>query len=72
MAYDVPVLCGEVLVHSGELVFADFDGIVVVPRAVEDEALRRAAEKAGQESASRAELLAGKTLRQVYDKYHVL
>src|SRR5512136_2518879 len=38
MAYDVPVGCGEVLVHPGELIFADFDGIVVVPREAEEEA----------------------------------
>ena len=31
MAYDVPVMCGDVLVRSGQLVFADFDGIVVIP-----------------------------------------
>ena len=72
MAYDVPVRCGEVLVRPGELVFADFDGVVVVPRDVEDEALRLAAEKVGKESASRAGLLAGRSLRQVYDQYGVL
>ncbi|MCL4177422.1 MAG: RraA family protein [Verrucomicrobia bacterium] len=72
MAYDVPIRCGEVLVHPGELVFADFDGVVVVPRAVEDEVLRRAAEKAGQETESRRELLAGRSLREVYGKYGVL
>jgi len=72
MAYDVPVSCGEVLVRSGDLVFADFDGVVVIPREVEDEVLERAGEKAGKESASRAELLGGKTLREVYDKYGVL
>jgi len=72
MAYDVPVRCGEVLVHPGELVFADYDGIVVVPREVEEEALRRGAEKVGKESASRAELVQGKRLREVYDKYGVL
>jgi regulator of RNase E activity RraA len=72
MAYDVPVMCGEVLVHPGELVFADFDGVVVVPREVEKDVLRLAREKAGKESASRAELLAGKTLREVYDRYKVL
>lgn len=72
MAYDVPVRCGDVLVHPGEMVFADFDGIVVVPAAVEEEAIRRASEKAGKESLSRKELLEGKTLREVYDKYGVL
>jgi len=72
MAYDVPVRCGEVLVHPGDLVFADFDGIVVVPRRVEADVLARAREKAGRESASRKELLEGRTLREVYDKYHAL
>jgi len=72
MAYDVPIMCGEVLVRPGDLVFADFDGIVVVPKEVEDEVLERARQKAGKESASRAELRAGKTLREVYDRYGVL
>lgn len=72
MAYDVPVTCGEVLVRPGDLVFADFDGVVVIPKAIEDEVLERAREKAGKESASRAELLSGKTLREVYDRYGVL
>jgi 4-hydroxy-4-methyl-2-oxoglutarate aldolase len=72
MAYDVPVRCGEVLVCPGELVFADFDGVVAVPKKVETETLRLAAEKVGKENASRSELLQGKTLREVYDRYKVL
>jgi 4-hydroxy-4-methyl-2-oxoglutarate aldolase len=72
MAYDVPIRCGEVLVHSGDIVFADFDGIVVVPQAVEDEVFEAARDKVGKENRSRQELLDGKTLREVYDKYQVL
>jgi len=72
MAYDVPVRCGDVLVHPGELVFADFDGIVVIPREVEQEVLALAQGKVTKESLSRQELLAGKTLREVYETYHVL
>ena len=72
MAYDVPVRCGEVLVRPGDLVFADFDGVVVLPPEAEEEALRQAADKVGKESASRAELLKGKTLREVYSRYGVL
>ncbi len=72
MAYDVPVRCGDVLVHPGELVFADFDGVVVIPLSVEQEVLHLAQEKAGKESASRQDLLAGKTLSEVYKKYGVL
>ena len=70
--YDVPVICGEVLVHPGELVFADFDGVVVIPKAVEKEVLRLAHTTAGQETISRQELLAGKSLKEVYAKYGVL
>lgn len=72
MAYDVPVRCGDVLVHPHELLFSDFDGIVVIPRDVEDKVLELAAEKAGKESLSRKELLTGKSLREVYDTYGVL
>ena len=72
MAYDVPVRCGEVLVHPHDLVFADFDGIVVIPQAVEEQVLRLAQEKVRKEDASRQELLAGQTLREVYDRYGVL
>jgi 4-hydroxy-4-methyl-2-oxoglutarate aldolase len=72
MAMDVPIRCGEVLVQPGELVFADFDGVVVVPSNLEDKALELAAEKVGRESASRRELMEGKSLREVYSKYGVL
>lgn len=72
MAYDVPIRCGEVVVRPGELIVADYDGIVVIPRAVEAETLERARDKAGKESQTRRDLLAGKSLREVYNTYGVL
>jgi 4-hydroxy-4-methyl-2-oxoglutarate aldolase len=72
MAYDVPVRCGDVLVPPQCLVFADFDGIVVVPREVERDVLCLAHEKVGKENISRKELFEGETLREVYQKYGVL
>ena len=72
MAIDVPIRCGDVLVRSGDLIFADFDGVVVIPRQVEEDVLRRAAEKAGKESDTRRELLKGRTLRDVFNQYRVL
>lgn len=72
MAYDVPVRCGDVLVKPGELVFADFDGIVVVPRAVEDQVLTQAYDKVTKENFTRRDLLRGDTLRAVFDRYGVL
>lgn len=72
MAYDVPIRCGEVLVNPGELIFADFDGVVVLPGAVEDDVLHLAEEKVGKENATRRELLKGRSLRDVYNQYRVL
>ncbi|WP_343702580.1 RraA family protein [Chitinophaga sp.] len=72
MAYDVPVRCGEVVVKPGELIFTDFDGIVVVPREVEDKVLAVAYDKVRKENQSRNDLLKGDSLRTVYDRYGVL
>lgn len=72
MAYDVPVRCGDVLVHTGDIVFADFDGIVVIPSGILQEVVDQAIYKSEQESLSREELKAGKTLREVFDRYGVL
>lgn len=72
MAYDVPIRCGEVLVKPGNLIFADFDGIVVVPAEAEESVFAKAQEKVQKESLSRKELLEGKSLREVYTKYGVL
>ena len=71
-AYDVPVRCGEVLVQPGDLVFADYDGIVVVPQAVEAQALEMAFEKASKENSMRDALGKGKTLREAYGIYGIL
>jgi len=72
MAYDVPVRSGGVLVNPGDLVFADFDGVVVIPRHMEAQVFELAHDKAHRENESRKELLAGKSLREVYDKYGAL
>lgn len=72
MAYDVPVRCGDVVVKPGEIVFSDFDGIVVIPGEVEDKVLELAYEKVFKENESRKDLLKGDSLRVVYDRYGVL
>lgn len=70
--YDVPVHCGEVLVNPGDLIYSDFDGVVVVPKEIELEVFHRAKEKVENESHSRRELIEGKSLREVYNKYKSL
>ena len=72
MAYDVPIRCGDVLVKPGNLIFADFDGIVVLPNEVDEAVFVQAQEKVRKENLSRNELQEGKSLREVYMKYGVL
>ena len=70
--YNVPVECGGVMVTPGDLVFADYDGVIVIPAAVVDEAVRMATDKVARENHTRAELMEGAYLRDVYAKYGVL
>ena len=69
---DVPILCAGVHVEPGDLVFGDVDGVVVIPRKVEDEVLARAFEKVTGENATRDELLRGAKLKDVFDRHGVL
>lgn len=70
--YDVPIQCGGVTVNPGDLIFADFDGVVVVPKDIESEVFHRAKEKVENENHSRRELQNGSSLREVYNKYKSL
>jgi regulator of RNase E activity RraA len=69
---DVPIECAGVRIESGDLVFGDVDGVVVVPRAVEEEVVTRALAKVASENRTRDELLQGAKLKDVFDRYGVL
>jgi regulator of RNase E activity RraA len=70
--YNVPVECGGVIVSPGDLIVADYDGVVAVPAAAVDEVVRKATDKVSRENSSRTELMRGAYLRDVYAKYGVL
>jgi regulator of RNase E activity RraA len=53
-------------------VFADYDGVIVIPAEVLPDAIRLASEKVTRENHTRDELLRGAYLRDVYEKYGVL
>jgi regulator of RNase E activity RraA len=69
---DTPIRCGGVAVVPGDLVVGDADGVVVVPQAVESEALRRAFAKVTGENTTRDELAAGAKLADVFARHGVL
>ena len=68
----MPIACAGVRVEPGDLVFGDVDGVVVVPRKVEEAVLARAFEKVSGENATRDELLRGAKLKDVFDRFGVL
>jgi 4-hydroxy-4-methyl-2-oxoglutarate aldolase len=70
--YGCPVRCGDILVHPGDIVFADIDGVVVIPQDHLEPTVRMALEKVEGENASREMLEQGFLLREVYDRYGVL
>lgn len=69
---DVPVELDGVQFCPGDLVFADEDGVVVVPQAVEKEAIRRAWEKVHAENEVRDAIRNGMKATAAFAKYGVL
>lgn len=69
---DVPVEIDGVAFHPGDLVIADADGVVVVPRAVEEQAIRNAWRKVHAENVTREAIKAGMKAAEAYEKYGVL
>jgi len=72
IAYDVPVRCGGVLVRTGDVIFGDYDGVVVVPANLAEEVVEKAEQKRGNEDKVREELRRGESVAKVFRKYGVL
>ena len=69
---DVNVEIDGVRFCPGDLVIADIDGVVVVPQAVETEAIRGAWDKVSAENVTRDAIKAGMKATDAYEKYGVL
>ena len=63
---NVPVRCGGVEIHPGDIVLGDCDGVVVVPQDDEDAVFEKAIAKFEKEQHIVEQLLAGKTTMEVY------
>ena len=66
------VTCGGVDVRSGDVVFADVDGVVIIPQDRAVEVIERARDKISREDHTRDALRAGRLLREVYGEFGVL
>jgi 4-hydroxy-4-methyl-2-oxoglutarate aldolase len=67
-----PIECGGVRVEQGDLVLADYDGVVVVPAAVADEVITLAEEKVAGENLVRSKLAEGMPVWDAFRTYGVI
>jgi regulator of RNase E activity RraA len=69
VASQVPVQVGGVVVHPGDLIVGDVDGVVVVPQAHAEEVLKMAQEIDARELEQAKLIIAEKSLRKGLTKY---
>jgi len=68
----VPVEINGVRVKPGDIVFGDLDGVLVIPREAEEEAIRRALEKASTENEVRAAIERGMSTVEAFRTFGVM
>ncbi len=70
--YRCPIEVGGVWINPDDLIFADQDGVVVIPKELEAEVIERALEKARGEKLVRREIEAGLSATDAFRKYGIL
>jgi regulator of RNase E activity RraA len=63
---------GGAVVENGDMVFGDIDGVVIVPRELEEEVITQALEKARSEKVVRREIENGMSSTDAFKKYGIL
>jgi 4-hydroxy-4-methyl-2-oxoglutarate aldolase len=66
VAADVPVVCGGVDVHPGDVIVADVDGVIVVPKAAVRDVARAKEDLLAKEADVRRKIESGETLAAAY------
>ena len=66
--YQVPIQIGTVIIYPGDIVFADYDGVLIIPRARAYEILTRAEELVGFEKNIETWIKQGQSALEVVEK----
>lgn len=63
---------GNVIIHDGDLVFGDLDGILIIPKEIAEECIEKALEKAAGEKVVRSAIENGMTATEAFKKFGIL
>lgn len=69
--FGLELVVGGVRVRPGDYVVGDEDGVVVLPHEVADEVVAAIEERRRDEHGAKSDLLAGASVQDVWDKWHV-
>jgi regulator of RNase E activity RraA len=72
ISYGRPIRCGGIEVQTGDLMFADHDGIVVIPASLVSQVLPKALEKVAGEDGMRHALKRGVGVVEAYREHGIL
>ncbi len=71
IAHHVPLEIGGVSVRPGDIILGDLDGVLVVPRELENEVISEALERSRKEKLAKRDLAAGRLATQVFREYGI-
>jgi 4-hydroxy-4-methyl-2-oxoglutarate aldolase len=72
VAFDVPIECGGVRVSAGDVVFADYDGVVIIPPSILEAVVANAESKAFRERIVDDEFRKGSKVVEVLREHGIL
>lgn len=72
LGLEVPLRIGQVRIKSGDILFADCDGVLCIPRALEQQIIVKALEKLRGEVAARIALVGGMSTVEAFAKSGIM
>ncbi|WVT76247.1 RraA family protein (plasmid) [Sinorhizobium chiapasense] len=70
--YSIPIEIGDIRIRPGDILFGDRDGVLVIPREAEREAIALALEKAETENKVRLAIEAGMSTVEAFERFGVM
>lgn len=70
--FRVAIDIGGVAIQSGDIIYGDVDGVVVIPRAIEQDTIRLSLEKVRTENQVKQALLQGMSTVEAYQTFGIL